>query len=459
MSKIITKVLPGFMELLPEEQIEFDRIKDIITETYKQFGFTALDTPIIERSEVLLAKVGGETGKQIYSVENKQGISVDNSNGTEKANLALRFDLTVPLARYVSEHFNELSFPFRRCHISKVYRGEKSQKGRFREFYQCDIDVIGKDKLSIYYDAEIPSIIYQLFKKLNFGKFTIRINNRKLLNGLIDSLNTQVNTVEILRIIDKTDKISENDLRTQLKEQGLTDDLVEIIHKFIKIKGSVNDVLSQVKQLGIENELFSEGIKELGTVTSLMTDMGVDADYFVIDLSIARGLDYYTGTVYETILDNYPKLGSVCSGGRFDNLASYYTKEKLPGVGISIGLTRLFYQLRQIGIIPCTKKTIADVIIVPMDNSNINVSLQTAQILRTNGFKVDVLLEEMSIKKKFQYVNKKDAAFTIVVGTDEELSGKLTVQFKVSNEIKKAQISLSSLSDFLNNHFEERIAR
>ena len=384
---------------------------------------------------------------------------MDDSNGTEKANLALRFDLTVPLARYVAEHFNELSFPFRRCHISKVYRGERSQKGRFREFYQCDIDVIGKDKLSIYYDAEIPSIIYQLFRKLNFGKFTIRINNRKLLNGLIDSLNTRVNTVEILRIIDKTEKISENDLRTQLKEQGLTDDLVEIVHKFIKIKGSVNDVLSQVKQLGIENELFSEGIKELQTVTSLMTNMGVDSDYFVIDLSIARGLDYYTGTVYETILDNYPKLGSVCSGGRFDNLASYYTKEKLPGVGISIGLTRLFYQLRQIGIIPCTKKTIADVIIVPMDNSNINVSLHTAQLLRTNGFKVDVLLEEMSIKKKFQYVNKKDAAFTIVVGTDEELSGKLTVQFKVSNEIKKQQISLSSLPDFLNSHFEERIAR
>lgn len=459
MSKIITKVLPGFMELLPEEQIEFDRIKDIITETYNQFGFTALDTPIIERSEVLLAKVGGETGKQIYSVENKQGISADNSNGTEKANLALRFDLTVPLARYVAEHFNELSFPFRRCHISKVYRGERSQKGRFREFYQCDIDVIGKDKLSIYYDAEIPSIIYQLFKKLNFGKFTIRINNRKLLNGLIDSLNTQVNTVEILRIIDKTEKISENDLMTQLKEQGLTDDLVETVHKFIKIKGSVNDVLSQVKQLGIENQLFLEGIKELQTVTLLMTEMGVDSDYFVIDLSIARGLDYYTGTVYETILDNYPKLGSVCSGGRFDNLASYYTKEKLPGVGISIGLTRLFYQLREIGIIPCTKKTIADVIIVPMDNSNINVSLHTAQVLRTNGFKVDVLLEEMSIKKKFQYVNKKDAAFTIVVGADEELSGKLTVQFKINNEIKKEQISLSSLPAFLNSHFEERIAK
>ena len=333
MSEIITKVLPGFMELLPEEQIEFDRIKNIITTTYKQYGFTALDTPIIERSKTLLAKAGGETEKQIYCVENRNGAGVGDSDENGKTDLSLRFDLTVPLARYVAEHFNELSFPFRRCHISKVYRGERPQKGRFREFYQCDIDVIGKDKLSIRYDAEIPSIIYQLFKQLDFGKFTIRINNRKILNGLIGSLNIDTDKVEILRIIDKTEKISRDDLVSQFKDQGLANESIGKLLNFIDIKGSTSEVISKLKSLGINNALFLEGIEELATVISMMVEMGVESDYFKIDLSIARGLDYYTGTVYETVLNDYPKIGSVCSGGRFDNLASYYTTEKLPGVG------------------------------------------------------------------------------------------------------------------------------
>lgn len=455
MSEIITKVLPGFMELLPEEQIEFDRIKSIIETTYKQYGFTALDTPIIERSKTLLAKAGGETEKQIYCVENRNGAGLGNSDENGKAELSLRFDLTVPLARYVAEHFNELSFPFRRCHISKVYRGERPQKGRFREFYQCDIDVIGKDKLSIRYDAEIPSIIYQLFKQLDFGRFTIRINNRKILNGLIDSLNIDTDKVEILRIIDKAEKISRDELVLQFKNQGMTNESVEKLLNFIDIKGSTSEVILKLRSLGISNALFLEGIEELATVTSMMIEMGVEADYFKIDLSIARGLDYYTGTVYETVLNDYPKIGSVCSGGRFDNLASYYTTEKLPGVGISIGLTRLFYQLREVGLITCTRKTIADIVIVPMEDSNIETAFHIANCLRTDGFNVDVLLEDLSVKKKFSYVKKKEALFTIVIGSEEEALDQLTIQYKINGELKKELVPVSAISDFIRNHYYE----
>jgi histidyl-tRNA synthetase len=445
MSEIITKVLPGFMELLPEEQIEFDRIKSIIAETYEQFGFTALDTPVIERSRTLLAKAGGETEKQIYSVENKKGVA-GASEDAGGSDLSMRFDLTVPLARYVADHFNDLSFPFRRCHIAKVYRGERPQKGRFREFYQCDIDVIGKDNLSIRYDAEIPSIIYQIFQKLNFGKFTIRLNNRKLLNGLIDSLDATVDSAEILRIIDKVEKISAEDFEALLAEQGLTPVVIETLQKFLAIKGTALEVLEQLGTLEIEGELFRTGVAELETVTRLMLDMGVAAAYFTIDLSIARGLDYYTGTVYETKLDDYPKLGSVCSGGRFDNLASYYTEEKLPGVGISIGLTRLFYQLRAIGLIPCAQKTIADVIVVPMDDTNIATALKTAGLLRDTGLKVDVLLEELTTRKKFQYVSRKDAKCTIVIGSQEEETGQLTLQYKQGDELRKEKIPADALA-------------
>ncbi len=455
MSEIITKVLPGFMELLPEEQIEFDRIKNIITTTYEQYGFTAIDTPVIERSKTLLAKAGGETEKQIYCVENRNGAGAGNSDEYGKAELSLRFDLTVPLARYVAEHFNELSFPFRRCHISKVYRGERPQKGRFREFYQCDIDVIGKDKLSIRYDAEIPSIIYQLFKQLDFGKFTIRINNRKILNGLIGSLNIDTDKVEILRIIDKAEKISRDELILQFKNQGITDEAVEKLLGFINIKGSTDEVISMLKSLGVNNGLFNEGLEELATVTTMMAEMGVETDYFKIDLSIARGLDYYTGTVYETVLDDYPKIGSVCSGGRYDNLASYYTTEKLPGVGISIGLTRLFYQLREVGLITCTRKTVADIVVVPMDDLNIKTAFRIANCLRTTGYNVDVLLEELNIKKKFLYVKKKEAFFTIVIGSEEEASGQLTVQYKANGELKKELVSIDSISEFIKSHYYE----
>jgi histidyl-tRNA synthetase len=431
------------MELLPDEQIEFDRIKNIIETTYKQYGFTTLDTPVIERSEVLLKKTGGETARQIYRFEN------------DKTDLALRFDLTVPLARYVADHFNELSFPFRRCHIAKVYRGEKPQKGRFREFYQCDIDVIGHNELSIKYDAEIPSIIFFLFKKLDFGKFTIRINNRKLLNGLLNALGVEDRVIEVLRIIDKFEKVSADEFDASLRGLGLSRNMIDTLSKFINIKGSITIVLQQLKKLGITNNLFKEGIDELELITGFMNKMHVDESYYTIDLSIARGLDYYTGTVYETILDNHATLGSICSGGRFDDLASEYIDEKLPGVGISIGLTRLFYQLREAGLIPCSKKTIADAVIVPLEDKNIDTALKVSQKLREQGHNVDVLLEDISKDKKLQYVSKKDVPFAILIGSEEEASGLYTLRFIQDEELIKKTVSIDVLLDCMQKRIHQ----
>jgi len=420
-----TKVMSGFMELLPEEQIEFDKIKAIILETYQSFGYTALDTPAMERLEILRAKDVGETATQIYEIE-PRGEQTESKSG-------LRFDLTVPLARYVAEHFGGLSFPFRRCHIAKVYRGERAQKGRFREFYQADIDVIGHNSLSIRYDAEIPATIYQLFKKLNFGKFTIRVNNRKLLNGLVDSLGCSAPADNVLALIDRIEKISSDDFRTQMKELGLTDAMINLLVKFFEIKGSNAEVLQGLRDFGVDNEIYLGALNELATVVEFMKALGVDDAYYKIDPVIVRGLSYYTGTVYETYLDDYPEIGSVCSGGRYDSLAEYYTKEKLPGNGISIGITRLFYKLREIGLIDCTKKTIANIILVPKDDSNIPYALNVAQLLRSGGFYVDVLLEDLNLKKKFAYVSRKDTPFAIVVGEEEEKSNSATLQYKAAD--------------------------
>ena len=453
MGNIITKALPGFMELLPEEQIEFDRIKTVILSTYERFGFTPIDTPAIERGQTLLAKAGGETAKQIYSVENKRGgTGVTEDKVSEPV---LRFDLTVPLARYVAEHFNDLSFPFRRYHIAKAYRGERPQRGRFREFYQCDIDVIGRDKLSIRYDAEIPSIIYQIFKQLDFGKFTIRVNNRKLMSGLIEALDISADAVEVMRIIDKAEKVSQEAFASMLQENNLTEAQISGIKRFMAISGKTEDVLKALKELNINNELFNLGLEELATVTSMMEEMGVDSDYYQIDLSIARGLDYYTGTVYETKLDDHPQIGSVCSGGRFDNLASHYINEKLPGVGMSIGLTRLFDQLRALKMVSATRKTTADAIVVPMDENNIKTALGVAGELRKNGFNADVLLEDWSVKNKFKYVSKKDAAFTVVIGSDEERDNVIVLQYKNGDEIKKERLPLDKAIAFMTAHKKE----
>jgi len=427
------------MELTPHEQVEFDRIKRIIETTYHQFGFTSLDTPMIERSEVLLAKGGSETDQQIYFVTN--GVAAKDPNA-----LGLRFDLTIPLARYVSEHFNDIVFPFRRCHIGKVYRGERAQKGRYREFYQCDIDVIGRGELSIRYDAEMPSIIYQIFRTLSIGKFTIRVNNRKILNGLFDELAINVSPAEVLRVIDKAEKISAEQLNESFVEIGLSQNQIEALAKFMAIKGDVANILAALEALKLSNPQFLEGVSELKAVTDTMALMGVDVDYFAIDLSIARGLAYYTGTVYETILDDSP-IGSICSGGRYDNLAENYTSEKLPGVGISIGLTRLFWQLRESGLIKPSGKSVSDVIVLTESDANLSTAFKAAATLREAGLNVDTFYEDVNMKKKFQYVTKMNPPYVVVVRMDNE-SGQevISLQYENNGELRKEVVGLDELA-------------
>ena len=378
-NKVQPKILPGFMELLPEDQILFNSMVDKIRSVYEKFGFLPLDTPVIEYSEILLAKAGGETEKQIYRF-NKG----DND-------LSLRFDLTVPLARYVAQRYPYLTFPFKRYQIGKVFRGERPQKGRFREFYQCDIDVIGNENLPLVYDAEIPAIIYAIFKELDFGPFIIRINNRKVLNGFFKSLDLTDEATEILRIIDKIDKIGEDNVKEELTDMHIDAQKIETILSFIRIKGSNEEIIKSLKNNGINDETYLEGVNELEEVIKLISSFGLDKDAYTIDLTIARGLDYYTGTVYETNLKEYPKLGSICSGGRYENLTGYYTDQKLPGIGISIGLTRLFSQLKEEGIISTTKKSLIDTLIVPLDEENMDYVLEVANRLRDKGLKADVL--------------------------------------------------------------------
>ena len=334
MAKMTPRTLSGFMELLPAPQQQMERIMEILRKTYSLYGFTPLDTPVIESSEVLLAKGGGETEKQIYRFTKGD------------ADLALRFDLTVPLAKYVALHYNDLSFPFRRYQIGKVYRGERAQRGRFREFYQADIDIIGDGKLSILNEAEIPSIIYKTFSTLGLKRFQIRVNNRKILNGFYEMLGLSSQSGDIMRTVDKLDKIGPEKVRALLtSECGLGDEQADEILKFIAISGSNSEVLNALEGYRGRSEVFDQGLSELGTVVRYLGEFGVPAENFAVDLTIARGLDYYTGTVYETTLLDHPEIGSVCSGGRYDNLAEYYTDRQLPGVGISIGLTRLFYVL------------------------------------------------------------------------------------------------------------------
>lgn len=415
MEKVEPRTLSGFLELLPEEQILFNQLQDIIRETYEKYGFLPLDTPVIEYSSVLLAKAGGETEKQIYRF-NKG----DND-------LSLRFDLTVPLAKYVAKNYNDLIFPFKRYQIGKVYRGERSQKGRFREFYQCDIDIIGDNELSLLNDAQIPCVISEIFTKMNIGKFTIRINNRKLLNGLFQSLQVENNTKEILREIDKIDKIGEEKVKENLLDLNLSQEQVKGVLNFIKISGSTNEKIEQLEMLNIKNETFLLGLEEIKTVISYMRDLGMKEENFTIDLTIARGLDYYTGTVYETILNEYPSIGSICSGGRFDSLAEFYTDKKLPGVGMSIGLTRLFYQLREAGIIKVEKKTLLDVLLISMTN-NSNYVLNVAKQARDQDIKVDVCDLEKTTKQKFKYANRIQVPYVGIIGEEEEQENKISLK-------------------------------
>ena len=439
MATVNTKALSGFLELLPHEQVEFDRIKSTIEATYHQFGFTSLDTPAIERSEILLTKGSSEADKQVYFVQN--GMAAKEADA-----LAMRFDLTIPLARYVANHFNDLSFPFRRSHIGKVYRGERAQRGRFREFYQCDIDVIGRNELNIAYDAELPAIIYQIFKKLDFGKFTIKINNRKVLNGFFAHIGVALPS-DVLRVIDKADKITHEAMLASFVDIGLNQKQIDDVLDFMNIKGSIVEVLQRLNELrlNIKNEIFSEGVTELKAVADLIAQMGVEQDYYTIDLALARGLDYYTGTVYETVLDNAPAIGSICGGGRYDNLAGHYTHEKLPGVGISIGLTRLFWQLRDSGILKIANKSVADVIILPDGREDMRAAFEVAGALRAAGRTVDVFLEDVNMKKKFQYVTKKDAPYVVVCRSNEAGEAVYSLQYKDGDDLKKEFLALDVL--------------
>ena len=418
MSKVEPKIMSGFMELTPENQIKFNYMYDTIKNTYESFGFLPIDTPILEYSEILLAKAGGETEKQIYSF--KKG----------DTDISMRFDLTVPLSRYVSQHMNDITFPFKRYQIGKVYRGERPQKGRFREFYQCDIDVIGNGELSIAYDAELPCIIYNVFKKFAFGEFVIKINNRKILNGFFSSLGLSEQVTDILRIVDKIDKIGPEIVKEELIKIGVSEEAADRILYFINIDGSNDEIINALKNLNIENEIFNKGVEEIEQVINYLRMFNIPENNFKIALSIARGLDYYTGTVYETNLVDYPELGSICSGGRYDNLTSYYSNQTMPGVGISIGLTRLFDQLMDNGLIEKiqTNSSIAQVLIVDADNSNFEYVSNVGNILRQNNIRTDIYYGDKQLKNKMKYANKLAIPYVLIIGETEKNNNQVTIK-------------------------------
>ena len=434
MPKTEPRTLPGFMELLPNEQILFDKIKQIIEDTYKNFGFLPIDTPIIELSNVLLAKAGGETEKQIYRF---------NKGDTD---LSLRFDLTVPLAKYVAKNYANLSFPFRRYQIGKVYRGERAQKGRYREFYQCDIDIIGDGELSLINDSELPLVIYTTFKKMGFDDFTIKINNRKLLNGLYEEIGQKENSVEIMRIIDKIDKIGEKNVREEILKIGVKEETVETIIKFIKIDGNTDEKIQKLEEMNIENKVFKKGIEELKQVIKYIRLFGLPEKNFTVDFTIARGLDYYTGTVYETFLNEYRELGSICSGGRYENLAENYTDKKLPGVGISIGLTRLFSKLLELNLINVDKKSISDILIIPI-TENMEVPLKLATNLRNLGVNTEVYLEDKKIKAKMKYADRLGVPYVIVIGDDEIEKNTIKIKKMETGEEIEVELNAEKIKD------------
>ncbi len=438
--KVEPRTLPGFMELLPKEQIQFNKMYDTIRRTYERFGFIPLDTPILESAEVLLAKAGGESDKQIYRFTKGD------------TDLTMRFDLTVPLAKYVAKNYNNLAFPFRRYQIGKVYRGEKTQKGRYREFYQCDIDIIGDSKLSLINDAEIPSIIYNTFKALGFDAFQIKFNNRKIINGLLEYLHVKEQASEVMRIIDKIDKVGNENVVNELACLGFRADHINKITEYLDIKGDNLQIIDQLKSLNIENDTFALGLQEVSQVNELIKMFGVPDDNYTIDLTIARGLDYYTGSVYETTLNDYPGIGSVCSGGRYDNLAEYYTDRKLPGVGISIGLTRLFYQFEQAGIVKPVNATPSSILIVPIVD-NLSYPLELASKLRNGGINTEIYLEQKSLKAKLNYANRLGFPYVGIIGDTESDERTVTIKNMESGEQNKV-----SFDDVL-RYFKDLVAK
>ena len=423
MAKQKPRTLSGFMELLPARQVQFERMAELLRRTYSLYGFTPLDTPIIEASEVLLAKAGGETEKQIYRF---------NKGDTD---LSLRFDLTVPLAKYVALHYAELSFPFRRFQIGKVYRGERAQRGRFREFYQADIDVIGDGKLDVANEAEIPAIIYQTFTALGLKRFQIRVNNRKVLSGFYALLGLRSQSGDIMRVVDKLPKIGADKVGAMLRDEvGLEQGAVNEILKFISITGSNNEVLSALEEYRGRHELFDTGLDELTTVVKYLSAFGVPEDHFAVDLTIARGLDYYTGTVYETFMTDHPEIGSICSGGRYDNLAEYYTDKQLPGVGISIGLTRLFYVLEEQGYLNDDLITApADALVLPMTD-DLAPAIALATQLRTAGIRTQLYTEPKKFKQKMTYADRLGVPYILLLGEDEITQGKVSLKNMATGE-------------------------
>ena len=419
MAQIKPRTLSGFMELLPHRQAQFDRMVEILRRTYSLYGFTGLDTPLIEASEVLLAKGGGETEKQIYRFTKGD------------TDLSLRFDLTVPLAKYVALHAGELSFPFRRFQIGKVYRGERAQRGRFREFYQADIDVIGDGKLDIVNEAEIPAIIYKAFTALGLRRFQIRVNNRKVLNGLFALLGLEAHAGDVMRTIDKLEKIGPDKVLGILTEDfGVAPDTGR---QLLDLLGTENPMEALAAYKG-KHELLDQGISELETVVGYLSAFGVPADHFKVDLTIARGLDYYTGTVYETAMLDHPEIGSICSGGRYDNLAEYYTNKQLPGVGISIGLTRLFYVLEEQKYLNEDLLTApADALILPM-TEDLSPAISLATALREAGIRTQLYTENKKFKQKIGYADKLGIPYVIFLGEDEIAQGKAAVKDMTTGE-------------------------
>jgi histidyl-tRNA synthetase len=436
---------PGTMELLPREQIAFQRMLDTIRRTFEGFGFLPVETPVFELSDVLLTKTGGETERQVYFVQSTGALEKAAAGLPE---LALRFDLTVPLARYVAEHEHELAFPFRRYQMQRVYRGERAQRGRFREFYQCDIDVIGKDALSIRHDAEIPAVIHAVFAALDIGDFTIQFNNRKLLRGWFEGQGIAADAqVPVLREIDKLDKRGEDAVRETLQGEGFGLDagVVERLLAFSRIRsGSHADALAKLDALGAGTPLFEEGRDELREVLQRLRALGVPEARYAINLSIARGLDYYTGTVYETTLDAHPQIGSICSGGRYENLASHYTRSKLPGVGISIGLSRLFWQLREAGVVGIAESSV-DVLVALLDDDGLDHALGLSQQLRAAGLNVETQLEPRKLARQMQYADRAGIRFVVIRGGDEAAKGVVAVKdLRRGEQFEVAEAELGS---------------
>ncbi|WP_058990780.1 histidine--tRNA ligase [Anaerococcus rubeinfantis] len=432
MNIVKPQTIAGVMELLPDDQLVFDYIKKIIEETFLSYQFLPIDTPAIEKNDILFAKGGGETEKQIFGID------------SSKKDMSLRFDLTVPLARYVSEHFSDLNFPFKRYQIAKVYRGERNQKGRYKEFYQCDIDIIGNNSLSIHNDALLPKVIYDIFQKLDFDGIKFHINNRKLLNGFFESIEIS-DKEEVLRTIDKKAKIGDENTKKLLVEicgEEKADKLMDLINN----KRENKELLTYLESLDL-NENYKIGLKELREVYDYMIKFGIDDKSIMIDLSITRGLDYYTSTVYETFLDGYESIGSVCSGGRYENLAGNFSKQNLPGVGLSIGLTRLFYQFQELGLVEKYRKKFTDCLVIPMDEKLNFYAIEIANNLKNQGYKVDIYLEDGKFKKKINYANKIGVKKVLIIG-QEEFDNKM-VSVKNMEDGKQVSVKIDEISAYI----------